>query len=141
MSSIPEKEFPVDGKNYRSRRMSAFDQQAVAAKLGGVLLVMGMGKPSAERTAENFTKAYCATLGDLRKTDMDLVTGLCLTGVTRQQGETGWSAIRTPDGQMAFEDINLPEMLIIVWEVLTQHRIPDFFFENESKSSHPKVPT
>jgi tail assembly chaperone len=139
MSDIPEVDFEVDGKSYRARRMSAFDQQTVASKLGGVLMLMGDMKTSpkaSEPEAEAFVRAFCALTGDMRKSDSDLVMGLCFSVVSRAvEGDLGWAPIRISDGQLAFPDINLPEMLLIVWKVLKQHRIPDFFFEPRRKST------
>src|SRR4030081_2395443 len=113
--------------------MSVFDQQTVASKLGGVLLLMGDGvKKDGKKTPtpQDFVRAFCALSGDMRKSESDLVMGLCLANVTRKQaGDLGFAPIRIDGGLIAFEDINLEEMLLIVWHVLKQHRIPDFFSE------------
>jgi hypothetical protein len=121
--------------------MSVFDQQTVASKLGGVLLLMGDGiehdgeKRKEPPTAQSFVRAFCALSADMRKQDSDLVMGLCLAGVTRKQaGDLGWAKVMIQPGLLAFEDINLNEMLLIVWHVLKQHRIPDFFSEPRSTS-------
>jgi len=145
MSAIAETEFEVAGEKYRSGRLSVFDQQVVASKLGGVLLLMGQSRaqPVAEPTAEAFVRAFCALSGDMRREDSDLVMGICLSKVTRAQGVAGniigWAPIRVSGGQVAFEDINLREMLLIVWNVLKQHRIPDFFAEPVSPSPGTKT--
>ena len=118
--------------------MSVFDQQTVASKLGGVLLLMGAGDADdAKKKPEpsDFVRAFCALSGDMRKQDSDLVIGLCLAGVTRKQaGDLGWAKVMAQPGILAFEDINLNEMLLIVWQILKQHRIPDFFTEPRSTS-------
>lgn len=143
MSAVTEAEFIVAGQDYRSVRMSVFDQQTVASKLGGVLLVMGDGADHDEKktpTAQAFVRAFCALSADMRKQDSDLVMSLCLSGVTRKQaGDAGWAKVFVPPGLVAFEDINLNEMLLIVWHVLKQHRIPDFFSEPRSPSKGTKA--
>ena len=149
MSAVTEAEFEVDGQTYRSTRMSVFDQQTVASKLGGVLLLMGSDEQDHSKakkpktaptdkkapTEEDFVRAFCALSGEMRKQDSDLVLGLCLSNVKRKEaGDIGWAPIRIDGGLIAFEDINLKEMLLIVWQVLKQHRIPDFFSVPRSPS-------
>jgi hypothetical protein len=144
VSAVTEAEFEVDGNHYRATRLSVFDQQTIASKLGGVLLLMGDGaadeKAKKTPTAQHFVRAFCALSADMRKSDSDLVMGLCLSKVTRKQsGDLGWAPIRIDGGLVAFEDINLNEMLLIVWHVLKQHRIPDFFSEPPSTSKEAKA--
>jgi hypothetical protein len=143
VSAVTEAEFPVEGKDYRSVRMSVFDQQTVASKLGGVLVLMGDGADHDEKkppTPQAFVRAFCVLSGDMRRQDSDLVMSLCLQGVTRKQaGDAGWAKVYVPPGIVAFEDINLNEMLLIVWHVLKQHRIPDFFSEPGSPSTGRKA--
>ena len=142
MNAVSAAEFEVAGQRYRSARMNVFDQQTVASKLGGVLLLMGDGSEAkTPPTPEAFVRAFCALSGDMRKQDSDLVMNLCLAGVTRAQpGDLGYAKVMTPvPGVLAFEDINLNEMLLIVWHVLKQHRIPDFFTEPRSPSKDKTV--
>jgi hypothetical protein len=143
VNAVTASEFEVAHEAYRSVRMNVFDQQTVASKLGGVLLLMGNGEEAKEKpTPEAFVRAFCALSADMRKQDSDLVMGLCLAGVTRKQpGEVGWAKVMATPGVLAFEDINLNEMLLIVWHVLKQHRIPDFFTEPRSPSKDKKTGT
>lgn len=138
MPVVGNETFEVAGETYQSQRMSAFDQHAVSSKLGGVLLLM-FDNMKKKRTMSDldFARAFTVLSGDLRKDSMDEVFYLCLRGVTRKvEGDQGWASVLTEaQGIMAFSDIDMPEMLSIIWHVLKQHRIPDFFSEPLSKST------
>ena len=143
MSGVVQAEFQVSGHKYRSERMSAFDQHTVASKLGGILLMM-MPNANAKRAkkeekqpmdAVHFSRAFLVLSADMRKDDMDLIFYLCLKGVSRAvENDQGWAPVLIDgSGAFAFQDINMPELLEIVWHILQQHRIPDFFAEPLSR--------
>jgi hypothetical protein len=137
MSVAASETFTVDGHEYQSTRMSAFDQHAVASKLGGILLLMFDNmKKDKSMGADQFSRAFAVLSGDMRKSEMDLVFDLCLSGVTRSvEGGQGWAKVMTDQpGVMAYSDIDMPQMLEIMWKVLQQHRIPDFFAAPPSSS-------
>lgn len=149
-------EFTVGGVRYTAGKMSAFDQFHVARKLGPVLLWLGNAslsgltddaapndkkpvvKLTPEREARAFTQALCSMSAPLSRDDSELAVNLCLSTVQRDVGgDKGWASIRAAGGAWMFQDIELPEMLEIVWHVLKANKLPDFFSASPSAAAGP----
>lgn len=119
-------EFTVGGVQYQSEPMSVFDQFAVASRLSGVLaMLMIASKDADQNNRDGFVRGFCSLSGDIRKADSDYVIRACLSGCKRQAGEA-WAPLMNTQGGLMY-DLDMVETLTIIWEVLRQHRIPDFF--------------
>ena len=143
MDHLLPAEFTIDGHKYQSVKLGAFDQFTVANTLGGVLALMfdpgnrkDKRKPPEELDSGDFARAFTLLSAGLPKDQMDLVFQICLSKVSRNVGgDQGWAAVMTEQaGVLAFQDIQLSQLLEIIWQVLKQHRIPDFFAAPLSKS-------
>lgn len=128
-------EFTVGGRRYTATKLSAFDQFHVARKFGPILLWLGNAEKekdpkksrSAEDEARDFAQSICAMSAPLSREDAEMGVNLCLSVVKRDVGgDKGWAPLRV-DGQWMYNDIELPELLQIVWHVLSLNRLPDFF--------------
>jgi hypothetical protein len=139
-------EFTVGGRRYSAKKLSAFEQFHVARKFGPILLMLGNAalgetedkakakpKMTPAQEARAFAQLICTMAAPLSQADAETAINTCLSAVTRDQGEgKGFAAIRTPDGAMMFNDVELPELLEIVWHVLHINKLPDFFAASPS---------
>lgn len=132
--------FQVSGHNYRCGRLNAFDQNHVARKLNSILLWVAEMKKDAVKTVlpSGYAQAMCAISGSIPREDVDLAYGLCLSVVAREtEGGASWAPVQT-NGRLMMDDINLPEMLEIIWQVLEHNRLVDFFGAPSSTSPGSK---
>lgn len=121
-----DKEFKVGDHAYRAQRMSALDQYDVARKWSPLLVWLSAG--SQELDPESFARGFCAVSTAIPKEDSDMVMGVCLSTVSRQMtGGAGFAPVRGPDGQLRFNDIELTDMLQIVFHVLQHNKLISFF--------------
>jgi hypothetical protein len=151
-------QFTVGAHNYSVGKLSAFDQFHVARKLGTVLLWIGnatlgddeMPKPgeaekpkpkpkTPEQEARNFAQSICAMAAPLSRDDAEMAISLCLSVVSRNLGEgKGFAPVRQ-NGNMMYSDIELPQMLELVWHVLKENRLHDFFSASPSAAGAKPV--
>lgn len=134
-------QFQVSGRNYRCGRLNAFDQNHVARKLNSILLWVAEMKKDAVKAVlpSGYAQAMCVISGSIPREDIDLAYGLCLSVVGRENdGGASWAPIQSGGGQMMFQDINLPEMMEIIWHVLEHNRLVDFFAAPSSTSPRSK---
>lgn len=128
------KQFSVGGHKYSCGRLNAFDQYDVARRFSPVLVWLGALKKEQEvRDPKAFAQAICAMSASLPRADTDAVLNLCLSVVAREQA-TGFAPMRAESGALMFQDIELAELLEIVWHVLEANRIVDFFAASPSPS-------
>lgn len=118
-------EFEVNGRQYRAQIMSAEKQFHVLRKLGPVLSNLG-GAFSTSEKSNPFALfgPVSSALSSLPEADADFVLHSCLNSVSLKQDKV-WAKIRSTGG-MQFDDIRLPEMLVIAWRVL-EANFSDFF--------------
>lgn len=146
MSGAPERVFETGGHAYRAGRLSTFQQFSVASQWREALVGLSMLKR--ERPPElddaGFQEAVrliftggTATMPDARR---EGVTNLLLSVVSRQQKGHGggWAKMLTPDGRLMFDDLDLPSLIHVLYEVLDHNRILDFFSAGPSPSSGPR---
>lgn len=129
-------EITIGSDAYRIGRLSTFDQYHAARKLAPVLLFVSGVQNREEVAGETFAKAILSITSSLSKQDSELALNLCLSVIKRKQGPA-WAAIMEPSsGRLAFEDIDVKTMLLLVWEVLKEHRLLSFF--DDAPSSSPE---
>lgn len=83
-------------------------------------------------------KGVLDNLASLPEADVDYVIDTCLAVTERRQASGGWAGVMTGE-QLQFQDLDLPALLKIVWEVL-QHNLSGFF-AGGSPGSSAGVPT
>ena len=128
-------EFEVSGISYKSRRMSAMDEERVTRKLAPLLNVavpalkairekgdaIDLSKIDSAAMVETMTRA----ISELRDDSAYDIIGSCLSVCERQQGE-GWVKIwSTTAKRPLFDDIRAPQMYLISAKVL-EEAIRDF---------------
>lgn len=85
---------------------------------------------------KNFGKAFCAMTANMQAEDVESVNNLCLSSVMRLQSNNVWANVMV-NGQLMFVDISLNDMLDLIWHVIEEHRLVDFFDEPPSTGGTP----
>jgi Phage tail assembly chaperone protein, TAC len=142
MSVVPDLEFTVNRNKYRASRLSVFQQFNLASDFRDALAGLALLKKDRpkELGEEGLIKAieFIMTGGakGLAPEVRDRVVSLCLSVVSRQVASpgVGWTAIQTTDGVLAYQDIQLPELIAIMYHVIDHNGLLDFFFEGPSTS-------
>ncbi len=116
--------FELDGKTYQIRKIDVFDQLSVVSKLSLVLATINEQKDKT-LIAQNFAKFFAAFAGNMSKADLDEIFSLTLVSIFRRV-KTTWQPIYK-NGQMLFQDIDLKNLLHLVWKVVEVNNLDDFF--------------
>jgi hypothetical protein len=136
MTTDQERVFKLGAHEYRAGRLDAFQQLHVASEWRDVALGLAFAKKNRlpEVTDEQFRQAVLVVvtggLGRVTAQSRDEVTHLLLSVVTRQQkGATGvgWARVTNAAGGMMFSDVELSQLVPILYEVLDHNGIVDFF--------------
>lgn len=113
-------DFEVNGKKYQATKLDAFTQFHVVRRLGplypyvvSALAIMGKDPLTA---ISNITLAMSRLSDD----DANFVMKTCL-GVTKVNQGTAWASLLSPQGTPMFQDMEMQEMLQVVWKVLESH--------------------
>lgn len=132
------KTLEVNGAIYRTRMLDAFTQFHVGRRLAPLLAVSGAsagglirsqaeqaaatGKPLDDiMNAETFMPLLplmAEVLSRMPEDDCNYVLKHCLQVVDRQVSEGAWQCLSTPDGQLMYQDLQMPTMVRLVWEVV-----------------------
>lgn len=140
-------EFEVGGQNYRAEKLDAMRQFHVMRRLAPVMARMaesfGGVKALAEVSEQNIGEAVAKfepvleALGEMKDADAEFVVNTCLAVVLREQeGGKGWAKVQASNGRLMFSDIELPQMMRLVWKVL-EDSLKGFFSELGSRSDAP----
>ena len=121
-----ENEVEVEGKVYKIQSMNVFTQFHVARRLAALApaILMYLQTPLEDRN--NLVLFYSMTdaFATMPEHDVNYILTNCLNTVLRKQ-ENGWAKIQTESGLM-FDDITMPNMLKLTWEVIMKD-IASFF--------------
>lgn len=121
-----ENEIELDGKLYKIQSMNVFTQFHVARRLAALApaILMYLQTPIEDRN--NLVLFYSMTdaFASMPETDVNYILTNCLNVVLRKQ-ESGWAKVQTEIGMM-FDDISMPQMLKLTWEVIMKD-IASFF--------------
>jgi hypothetical protein len=132
-------EFQVGGKDYKAGKLSLFDQMVVTKRLipamGSFVTPELWDAYQASKADQGSLKLNVASIipsvadaiGNLKDEDAERIIKTCLKVVVRKNDNTG--GVYSPvifGGNVAFDDITLPQMLEIVWKVVEEH-MGDFF--------------
>src|SRR5271157_3277545 len=116
--------FDLEGKQYQIRRIDVFAQLSLVAKLSMVLATIGEQKDKT-LILQNFAKFFAAFAANMSKEDLDEIFRLSLTNIYRRV-KTTWQPVYK-NGQMLFQDIDLKDMLTLVWKTVEVNKLADFF--------------
>lgn len=118
-------EFEIKGFNYRTSKLSVFDQLKVSRKLLPILAGM-MGDFQNIKAAANGGDVYKAmekvlpkiaeSLADMSEEDTNAIIFPCLSVVSRQSGKA-WAPVMN-QSELMFDDIDLMSMLQLVGRVV-----------------------
>ncbi|NEG57961.1 phage tail assembly chaperone [Pantoea agglomerans] len=118
-------EFEIKGVNYRTSKLSVFDQLKVSRKLLPVLAGL-LGDFQALKSATQGGDVYRAletalpkiaeSLADMSEEDTNAIILPCLSVVARQNGKV-WTPVMSQN-ELMFDDIDLMSMLQIVGRVV-----------------------
>ncbi|WP_387467136.1 phage tail assembly chaperone [Photorhabdus sp. RM323S] len=118
-------EFEINGIQYRTAKLSVFDQLKVSRKLLPVLAglvsdiraVQTMAQDrNMEGALEKALPKIAQAVSDLSDEDCNAILYPCLSVVSRQHGK-GWTAVFS-QGVLHFDDIDLPTLLQLVARVI-----------------------
>lgn len=140
MTFTPEVEFKVGVHSYLARRLSVFEQFHLASEFRDALIGLAVLKKDrpADLDDRSFIKAieYILTGGSKNLTPemRERVMHRCLSVVKRkiENPGVGWTDIQLADGTLMYQDIHLPEMIAIMYQVIDHNGLLDFFFEGPS---------
>ncbi len=119
-------EFEIKGIQYRTAKLSVFDQLKVSRKLLPVLAGMladfqslraaSQGGDMA-RAMETVLPKIADAVAGMSEEDTNAVIHPCLAVVSRRHGKNAWVPVFS-DGELAFDDIDLMSMLQLVGRVV-----------------------
>ncbi|WP_312062235.1 phage tail assembly chaperone [Pantoea septica] len=118
-------EFEIKGVQYRTAKLSVFDQLKVSRKLlpvlAGMLADFQGIKAAAEggdvyKAMETALPKIADSLAGMSEEDTNAIIFPCLSVVSRQNGK-GWSPVMA-QGTLMFDDIDLMSMLQMVGRVV-----------------------
>ena len=119
------KEFQAGGLTFRANKINAFTQFHLIRRLAPILSKLA---GSAEKLKNDPMQALGA-LGDhlaaMKDEDADYILMACLAATERSQDKMGWARV-VINSTLMFQDLELPVMLQIAWEVI-QFNFSGFF--------------
>src|SRR5262252_4128935 len=133
-------EVEIDGRKYRTGRLTAFEQFHLTRKLMPILSGMGetfsqigLGTagtaPNGSDTMPpqfwNALQPVSQAIADMSKDDSEFILKTCLKAVTVFNGST-YVNVTTPTGDLMFEDIDMMAMLQLSFAVI-QDNLGNFF--------------
>lgn len=116
---MESKEFNVGEFTYRAVKLDVFKQWHVARRLAPLFKGISGSLNSVKENPLEAIGPFCDALAGLSDTDSDYIMKSCLRVVQRKQDHgTGWANVSTADGQLMFKDIQLPQLLEIMYHVI-----------------------
>lgn len=121
-----ENEIEIDGKLYKIQSMNVFTQFHVARRLAALApaIVSYISQPVANREIMQLFYPMTQVLSTMDEDDVNYILQNCMNVVMRKQ-DNGWAKIQSGSNLM-FDDIAMPVMMKLVWEVI-QKDIVSFF--------------
>ena len=119
---------------YKTTKLNTFQQFDIARKMAPVLTFLALQK-DAKTLERGFATAFCGLTQDMNKPDMDSILATCLSEVTREVAPGTYAKVFV-SGVLAYDDIDLQTMLKLIWHVLVENNLIDFFSDaNQTGSS------
>lgn len=130
--SAPERQFSTGGHDYVAARLSVFDQFNLAADFRGSASAIAIMRANraADTSDDQFKEAlrFIITGGarDVPPETRERTLRNCL-GVVKRRDGAGWQSLINPSGSLQYDDVGLPELVQIIYEVFVHNGIVDFF--------------
>ena len=126
-------ETTINGATYQIRKLTPFQQFHVARRLAPALWALSSVAEgaSAGKVVEGMLSAFqpvAEILSKMSDQDSEYVLSTCLSAVYRQQGNNWAMVSPTSAGMMMFDDITLPVMIQLTFEVIKEN-MGNFFVE------------
>jgi hypothetical protein len=124
----------ISGKKYRLPQLDVFQEFALASTISPILSLLSL-QTDKTKLAAKFPQAFTALTGEmgLSRQAKDEIIQMCLSGVLREES-SAWLPVMT-NGQIMYQDMGLSVVLRIVWEILVQNKLIDFFSDPHSNST------
>lgn len=131
-------DFSIDGKAYRTNKLGTMVQMEIARRYSSVLVFIGDVKAKTEKenpgktTPKSLGQAILLAASQLPAEDQQFVVGSALSIVFRIIEGTPQTAmpVREPSsGRLMFDDITPVALAEIVYRVLEDHGLVDFFVD------------
>ncbi len=114
----------INGSEYRTTRLSTFQQFDIARRLAPVLTMLALQKDP-NKLETSFPQAFCGLTQGMEKPDIDIILSTCLSNVSRIV--SGGAVPIYSGGLLAYDDIDLSTMLKLIWIVLVENNLLSFF--------------
>lgn len=122
----------INDKEYNITPMSVFEVFEIARVLAPVLTFLAL-QTDRDKLRAGFPQAFCGLVQDYDKPQLDRVFATCLPHVSRQDGD-GYAPVYV-NGQLAYGDIDISTMLLLICEVVIQNKLLDFYAAPPSRST------
>lgn len=129
-------DFDIGGRRYRTTRLASLTSLEIARRYGNPLVFIGDVRARTEKenpgatTPAQLGRALVLATQDVPVLDQQFVIGTCLSAVYRLGEQNSALPIREPtSGRMMFEDITDKEIAELVYRVLDEHGLIDFFVD------------
>lgn len=120
-------EFSVNGHTYRADKLPALRAFDLARKWAPVLINLAMAsKADPVPSDENIVKAMVAMAAGISQADSDAVIAACLAVVSRREGDH-WQRLSPGGGQLQYQNMELPELMQVVLNVVRENGLISFF--------------
>lgn len=135
-----EHEIEIEGQLYKITSMDVFRQFHVARRLAALApaIIDFISKPENDRNVLSLFYPMTEVLSAMSEDDVNYVLQACLQVVMRKQNNA-WAKVQSSGGVM-FDDITMPVMLKITWEVLLKD-IVSFFPTAQATSDTENLAT
>lgn len=111
----------IGSRTFRSTKMDPFKQIHVIRRMGSLFpSVAGAVRVPDKMLAAGYIGA---ALGRLSDDDANFILNSCLATCQLKQG-TMWASVVDANGTLMFQDMQLPEILELVWKVLEDNFRP-----------------
>lgn len=119
---------------YAVRQLPLTTQFSLGAKLSSVVALMAL-QEDREELRRVFPKSFMALCETIPVDEHRWILETCMGTITRKDDASGVYTSAWIGGMPAFQDIDLSVMLELIWEVIQQHRLIDFFSVVPSNST------
>lgn len=123
----------IRDKLYEVPRLDLFQQFDLTSKLSPILGVMSMQK-DVQTLERGFPQAFTAMVGQMPREEKDAMISTIMSGVKRQETGGVWASVMV-SGRMQYQDVDITVMLKILWAVIVEHKMVDFFSGDPSTST------
>lgn len=130
MTDTTETEVLVGTHKYRISRLSVFEQMNVAADCRDILTALAMMRKARPKklSQKDYDQSvqFILTARGMTPEVRVRVMNVCLSKITRNSG-VGWQPVLAAEDVMQFADIELPELIKLLYSSFEHNKFLDFF--------------